>query len=486
MSMPRKISLICHLRECLSRQRVRPGTNVVTLPPTWRSLLRATSACHMPSRHASYSSSFENAAASRAFSSPSLSAELAHTSLCLDAFNHDAPLTASWNDYTPIEWASTSEDGQMVSVRWVDGEVQDYPAVWLRDNCHCERCCHHLTHTRSTYVTDLNLETEVKSASVMEGGQVLSVIWSDTHLGDFPANWLRGHRFDASSPDPIEGAQRVLWGSDVMDVSDFRTFDFQEVMESDDALYQWLRLLHDFGIGILKNAPKKQGQQVVLQNRLGYESPAPSSSGILNQAKLHLKKNHPLYTEKGLQLHTDLAYYTQPRGFQLFHCIQQVSGSGGDSLLVDGFKAAEDLRSTSPEAFKILTSVPWEYKLAFENNYHVARHNSISIDESGSVYKIVVNDICRTSMLRMAASDVHKAYSALKEFNTALYDPANLFRYKLEAGDILAFHNHRVLHGRLGFSLQAETQRHLETCYSDWEVVSARMRQLAKRKLLNP
>ncbi|XP_072168861.1 gamma-butyrobetaine dioxygenase-like isoform X2 [Diadema setosum] len=387
MSMPRKISLICHLRECLSRQRVRPGTNVATLPPTWRSLLRATSACRMPSRHASYSSSFENAAASRAFSSPSLSAELVQTSLCLDAFNHDAPLTASWNDYTPIEWASTSEDGQMVSVRWVDGEVQDYPAVWLRDNCHCERCCHHLTHTRSTYVTDLNLETEVKSASVMEGGQVLSVIWSDTHLGDFPANWLRGHRFDASSPDPIEGAQRVLWGSDVMEASDFRTFDFQEVMESDDALYQWLRLLHDFGIGILKNAPKKQGQQVALQNRLGYESPAPSSSGI---------------------------------------------------------------------------------------------------DESGNVYKIVVNDICRTSMLRMAARDVHKAYSALKEFNTALYDPANLFRYKLEAGDILAFHNHRVLHGRLGFSLQAETQRHLETCYSDWEVVSARMRQLAKRKLLNP
>eukprot|EP00057_Strongylocentrotus_purpuratus_P004341 XP_003728508.1 PREDICTED: gamma-butyrobetaine dioxygenase [Strongylocentrotus purpuratus] len=86
-------------------------------------------------------------------------------------------------------------------------------------------------------------------------------------------------------------------------------------------------------------------------------------------------------------------------------------------------------------------------------------------------------------MLRIPLQDVKKAYVALKEFTNMLYHPDNLVRYKLEAGDILAFHNHRILHGRLGFSMKADTQRHLETCYSDWEIVSGRMRNLKKQRL---
>ncbi|XP_030846068.1 gamma-butyrobetaine dioxygenase isoform X2 [Strongylocentrotus purpuratus] len=325
--------------------------------------------------------------------------------------------------------------------------------------------------------------TEVKNASLLDNGQLLSVEWADSHHGIFPTDWLRGHRFDQSQPDPIEGNRPHLWGHDVMSTPHFRMFEFDEVMESDDALYDWLKMLFNLGIAVLKNAPIEQCQQYSLQKRLGYDSPAPSSSGILNQAKLHMKSYHPVYTAASLQLHNDLSYYTQAKGFQLFHCKQQVTGGGGDSLLADGFKVAEDFRCQNPESFRILTRIPWEYKLAIDKNYHVARREVIRLDTDEEVCQITINDICRAAMLRIPLQDVKKAYVALKEFTNMLYHPDNLVRYKLEAGDILAFHNHRILHGRLGFSMKADTQRHLETCYSDWEIVSGRMRNLKKQRL---
>ena len=42
---------------------------------------------------------------------------------------------------------------------------------------------------------------------------------------------------------------------------------------------------------------------------------------------------------------------------QVFHCLKH-EGSGGRTLLVDGFYAAEKLRQQSPENFELLARVP--------------------------------------------------------------------------------------------------------------------------------
>ena len=46
---------------------------------------------------------------------------------------------------------------------------------------------------------------------------------------------------------------------------------------------------------------------------------------------------------------------------QLLHCITQTGCSGGENLLADGFKAAEELKKEDPAAFDILTSTVLEY-----------------------------------------------------------------------------------------------------------------------------
>jgi trimethyllysine dioxygenase len=62
------------------------------------------------------------------------------------------------------------------------------------------------------------------------------------------------------------------------------------------------------------------------------------------------------YTSQAIGPHTDGTYSFDSPGFQMFHCLQ-FDGTGGDSTLVDGFKVADDIRRSDPEAFEVLSSV---------------------------------------------------------------------------------------------------------------------------------
>lgn len=62
------------------------------------------------------------------------------------------------------------------------------------------------------------------------------------------------------------------------------------------------------------------------------------------------------YTTLALAAHTDTTYFTDPCGLQLFHLLSHTAGSGGASLLVDGFHAAATLKLEAPAAYEILST----------------------------------------------------------------------------------------------------------------------------------
>lgn len=61
------------------------------------------------------------------------------------------------------------------------------------------------------------------------------------------------------------------------------------------------------------------------------------------------------YTSLALPAHTDTTYFTDPAGLQMFHLLSHTDGTGGTSLLVDGFKAAKTLLKEDRSAYKTLT-----------------------------------------------------------------------------------------------------------------------------------
>lgn len=74
------------------------------------------------------------------------------------------------------------------------------------------------------------------------------------------------------------------------------------------------------------------------------------------------------YTNLALAAHTDTTYFSDPAGLQAFHILSHTPDSpsdagplGGESLLVDGFRAARALRDGYPQAYEVLSAVglPW-------------------------------------------------------------------------------------------------------------------------------
>jgi trimethyllysine dioxygenase len=83
------------------------------------------------------------------------------------------------------------------------------------------------------------------------------------------------------------------------------------------------------------------------------------------------------YSDVALNAHTDNTYFvrqlkkltsmflnhvsgyiqTDPSGLQLFHILSHTGGSGGATLLVDGFYVAETLKARHPDLYPLLSNI---------------------------------------------------------------------------------------------------------------------------------
>ena len=76
----------------------------------------------------------------------------------------------------------------------------------------------------------------------------------------------------------------------------------------------------------------------------------------------------------------------------------------------------------------------------------------------------------------MDPEEVAPFYRALKLFDDLLYQHSIL--YKLKPGELICFHNYRVLHGRTGFQILSDGVRHLVNGFMDWDELYSRRRVL--------
>ncbi|KAI4735775.1 Trimethyllysine dioxygenase [Aureobasidium sp. EXF-12298] len=167
------------------------------------------------------------------------------------------------------------------------------------------------------------------------------------------------------------------------------------------------------------------------------------------------------YTSLALEAHTDTTYFSEPAGLQMFHMLSHTDGSGGESLLVDGFAAARQLYAEDKEAYRILSTVGiWAHASGNEDVsiqpyvcVPVLSHDPVL----GHLVQVRWNNSDRAAI--EAPSDmIDKWYEAARwmedvlntnrKFNGILNDPQNQYWTQLEPGMPLIFDNWRVLHGR--------------------------------------
>ena len=184
----------------------------------------------------------------------------------------------------------------------------------------------------------------------------------------------------------------------------------------------------------------------------------------------------------------DLVYYESPPAIQLLHCLRfDETIQGGATTFVDAVAVAETLRVVDPEAFHVLTKVPATFqKIHYDRPepvHLVYRRPHISVNNAGDVIGVFWAPSFEGALL-VPEEHVCEYFRAYRKFANLLEgrqeegglrtEGDSKIRLRLKPGQLVAFNNRRMVHGRDAFEDTGKGGRHLQGCYLSMEVFANR------------
>lgn len=358
-----------------------------------------------------------------------------------------------------------------VSLRWSDGQHSRFHAMWLRDNCACPECTHPVTVEQSIYLLDIPEDIAADTATIEATGG-LRVTWrGNDHISIYNPGWLYTH---SGLKQPHQN-ERILWAAE--DLKKPPTFDGPSAMINDDTLYDVLTTVDRYGIARLRGLPTTKNTVEKFANRIGSirETHFERIFNVLSRPDA----DSNAYTSAELSAHTDIPTRETPPGLQLLHCLI-AEAKGGESVMVDGFRIAEDIRKDYPEIFENLSTVKWTFaNRAGETDFRWQSPHFV-LEEDGSLKEIRLVSFSRGPLMT-DFEQVEPSYRALRHFLRM----TDLDRYRLvfpfTAGDLVIFDNRRILHGRKAFD-PSTGERHLQGTYVDRDDLLSTIRMIEHRR----
>lgn len=150
--------------------------------------------------------------------------------------------------------------------------------------------------------------------------------------------------------------------------------------------------------------------------------------------------------------------------------------------MTDGLAVVDYLELNEPEVLEILTSRQWTFFNRDSSQDH--RWTGPIIDKGDGRVPWTFRAFHPVrGFPAMAAEEVSDAYSAMQRLGYVANSDELQIRYQFTPGDLVAFDNRRVLHGRESFDATAGVRR-LRGTYLDSDEVYSRVRVL-RRQLTN-
>ena len=362
--------------------------------------------------------------------------------------------------------AGVANHGQCVVITWGDGLRSRLHAVWLRDNCACTECRDPVTGQRLFDIAALPESISVSDATA--GAADLALTFApEGHRGGIEAAWLRARC--GAQATPVQDSP-VLWGSELG--ARLPEADHAAVTASRAALGRWLSLVRTFGFALLRGVPVRPGEVARIAELFGFVR--ETNYGRIFDVIAKPAPNNLAFTGRALGAHTDNPYRDPVPGLQLLHCLE-ADAEGGETMLVDGFRAAERLHAAAPGRFALLTAheVPFHFRDADCDLR--ARGPVIALDGAGAVSAIRYNNRSAAAF-DMADEVVPAFYDAYRHFARLLSEAEAEVRLGWAAGDLLILDNRRVLHGRRAYG---SGRRRLQGCYADRDALESTLRKIA-------
>lgn len=357
--------------------------------------------------------------------------------------------------------------GDHLLLRWADGLEGRFHAAWLRDNSPAPDCRDPGNGQRFFEIALLEGEPAVKGARLAEEGAAVELVLApDGHQTRYAAGWLRPYA------EPPAVPRRELWGGGAaLPVADWPALRDDRARRLD-----WLRDLAARGVARVTGLPTEPGSGAAVIALFGYLR--ETNYGRLFDVVSRPDPINLAYTGLALGVHSDNPYREPVPGLQLLHCLSS-DAEGGDSIVRDGFQAAERLRREDPEAFALLAGHEVPFRFADRTAVLESRGRLIETDDGGRVTAVRWNNRS-AAPFDLPFEVMGPYYRAYRAFGRLLHDPAEQVAFRMAAGEAFLLDNRRVLHGRTAFS--GAGQRHLQGCYADrdglWSTIRVLEREL--------
>lgn len=279
-----------------------------------------------------------------------------------------------------------------------DSETHQRNDVYF-DSCNGKPSFEEMTQNYSSskfQVNKINMQTE------NDGQDDTYIIeWKDGHKSSFRSNWIQSHinRLDIPSSGKVSELSsripRIPWSNLAEDevrypTNDIRlTIPFEDIIHQNERMEQAIQILYQYGILLVTSTP-------ISDNGAGIAALASALSGPVLKSETtllaHYRKKDAAprktilddgtdgpqktmygniwsthsskmavgtstadtaYGTEALPLHTDMAYYRDPPGLQIFTMCNPAD-EGGESTFSDGLALAEYMRKHHEKEFDIL------------------------------------------------------------------------------------------------------------------------------------
>lgn len=333
-------------------------------------------------------------------------------------------------------------------------EVGDIAPQLIRDHCKCHHCRDAFSGQRLYSISEFDENLEIIDLKQLEDFYQFTL--NNGHVVEIDYETIEEITLELVPMNFRGESAKVLWDSESVPKD---KFDWN-LISDDSILHEMLDQLITFGFAIVANLPIQDRAVLELIKFFGY--PRVTNYGDIFEVRIENEANNLAFTSLAIAPHTDNPYRDPVPTIQLLHCLE-TNVEGGNSGLVDGFRAASILRKSNPEAFEILSTRQFHFEYQNSDTYLTNTSPIIKLDTLGEIIEIRWND--RSMQPPYNDVDIYETYEALKLFAGIINKEENAFSFRLEPGDCVIFDNTRLLHSRTEFA--STGTRHLQGAYSD-------------------
>jgi len=356
------------------------------------------------------------------------------------------------------------DSGKAVLVTRKDASSLRYHSTWLRDNANDPKTRDKNNGQRLISISDIPVNTYIKSASLDKKGKNITLNFLPKKKQiKFSVSWLKAHAYDKKQNSSKVWIHPDLKTWSKATLKRVPIISYKSAKSDKKLLLKWLKSLHCYGFAKITGCEKKSGTVIKIAKLFGYVR--ETNYGKWFDVKSKTSAVNLAYTNLGLQAHTDNPYRNPVPTMQILHCLKS-STKGGDSKVVDGFKAALRLKKENKNYFNLLSKYCSRFEFKGKKNVHLkSRFPMIALSPDNELTAIHFNNRSIAPITDVPYSSMPNYYKAYRKFSSIIDNFSMAFTFKLNPGECFILDNTRVLHARTPYSKTGS--RWLQGCYVD-------------------